>query len=314
MTLTVALMLVAFLHWINFRNEMVSSASRMVIARGRVGEGAHFLGRCLGVQTWHTNAQIMDIMGFYGSDPGSRPRSILVFSCLVESPAAMLGDLRAFLTETCCVCPSRWGGPPQPLLCSPGGLLLLAPPPTLCQEGNVGGGEQGPWPGPTLTQWQFLPFLLGFPACFPCLPGFGPARRKELVPRVHTPLLLGAFCLGCLSVRVWRSLSTADLPVLPGRFPQRLTQWAHVGISPARPPPAPSFHTLPGRCPSAPRSLLTRLPHSAQPHPLGNRPSCPHLWSSLRASCRGTVVTGSEAVSLHLHRSVPPDGRFRLVL
>lgn len=81
MTLMVVLMLVAFLHWINFRNEMVSSASRMVIASGRVGEGAHFLGRCLGVQTWHTNAQIMDIMGFHGSDPGSRPRSILVFSC-----------------------------------------------------------------------------------------------------------------------------------------------------------------------------------------------------------------------------------------
>ena len=139
----------------------------------------------------------------------------------------------------------------------------------------MGGGEQGPWPGPMLTQRQFLPFLMGFPACFPCLPGFGPARRKELVPRVHTLLLLGAFCLGCLSVRVWRSLSTADLPVLPGRFPQRLTQWAHVGVSPARPPPASSCHTLPGRCPSAPRSLLTHLPHSAQPHPLGNRPSCP---------------------------------------
>ena len=77
-----------------------------VITRERVGEGAHFPGRCLGVQTWHTNAQIMDIIGFYGSDHGSRPWMVLVFSCLMESPAAMQGDPRA-----CLLCPSRWVAP-----------------------------------------------------------------------------------------------------------------------------------------------------------------------------------------------------------
>lgn len=111
-----------------------------VITRKRVGEGAHFPGRCLGVQTWHTNAQIMDITGFYGSDHGSRPWSVLVFSCLMESPAAMLGDLRA-----CLPCPSRWVAPSvSPLQPWSRGWLLLAPPPTLCREVDVGAGSRAP--------------------------------------------------------------------------------------------------------------------------------------------------------------------------
>lgn len=160
-----------------------------------MGEGAHFLGRCLGMQTWHTNAQIMDITGFYGSDHGSRPWSVLVFSCLMESPAAMLGDLRA-----CLLCPSRWVAP---LSLSSAALEqgLVSPGPTAnpVLRGGRGGGEQGPWPGPR-SQWQFLPLLTGLPAYFLCLPGFGPAHCEALVPRVYTLLLLGASCLGRLSV------------------------------------------------------------------------------------------------------------------
>ena len=74
---------------------------------------------------------------------------------------------------------------------------------------------------------------MGLRACFLCLPGFGPARCKELVPRVYTLLLLGAFCLGhltvtCPAVAVHsrypcppRSLSSAPYSVgIRGRLPQ----------------------------------------------------------------------------------------------
>lgn len=136
---------VAFLHWINFRNETVPSASRRVITRGRAGGGAHILGSCLGVQTWHTDAQIMDVMGFCGRDHGSRPRSILVFSCLMESPAAMLGDLRACLTLRPAMS-FPLGRPPQPLLCSPGaGACFSWPPHRPCAKtGMWGAGSRAP--------------------------------------------------------------------------------------------------------------------------------------------------------------------------
>ena len=41
----VVLMLVAFLHWINFRNDLVSSASRKVITRGESGWGSPLPGQ-----------------------------------------------------------------------------------------------------------------------------------------------------------------------------------------------------------------------------------------------------------------------------
>lgn len=180
---------------------------------------------------------------------------------------------------------------------------------------GCGGRGAGPLAWPTLTQRQFLPLLMGLRACFLCLPGFGPARCKELCPQNLHPAPLGRLLPwpsechmsgGCCPQPI--SLSS------PVTFLSSLLSGYTWTSPPAWPPSAPLCHTLPRCCPSAPRSLFTGLPHSAQPHPLGNRPSCPHLWSSLRASCRGTVVTGSGAVSLHPHRSVPPDGRFRLVL
>lgn len=183
----VVLMLVAFLHWINFRNEMVSSASRMVIARGRVGEGAHFLGRCLGVQTWHTNAQVMDIMGSYGSDPGSRPRSILVFSCLMESPAAMLGDLRAFLTLRPAVSVLPTGVAPLSLSSAALGACFSWPPHRPCaKRGTWGAGSRAPGLAPcSLSGSSFLSswdFRLAFPACLDLVPLAVRSLSPEFTP------------------------------------------------------------------------------------------------------------------------------------
>lgn len=146
------------------------------------------------------------------------------------------------------------------------------------------------------------------------LPGFGPICCEALVPRVYTLLLLGASCLGRLRVTCPAVAVHSQFPRPPRSSSSAPYSVGARGFLPAWPPSAPFCHISPRRGLSAPRSLFIRLPRSAQPHPLGNYPSCHRLWSSLRASCLGTVVTGSGAVSLHPHRSLPPNGGFCLVL